>query len=192
MATANLLVIDDFNEALWKGNKMNISTNVFMKWQIIILFLFINYYWPTNPYFFGNVSGNSELIFFRPNFYISGPVSPTQIPEFWTRLLFPTNLQPPIGMVSIQSNSETKDTCTHILFQGFAFQGRVWLFSFLVHYYALSVVPPSLTFHIFKFSSETAEQNSMKLDRKQDLNVLYQVCVFWTDKKNKMAASTSD
>ena len=28
----------------------------------------------------------------------------------------------------------------------------------------------------------------MKLDRKQDLNVLYQVCVFRTDRKNKMAA----
>ena len=43
-----------------------------------------------------------------------------------------------------------------------------------VHYcdHALSVVRPSLTFHIFDFSSETAEQNSMKLDRKQDLKVL--------------------
>ena len=49
-----------------------------------------------------------------------------------------------------------------------------------VHYcdHALSVVCPSLTFHIFDFSSETAEWNSTKLDRKQDLNVLYQVCVF--------------
>ena len=32
----------------------------------------------------------------------------------------------------------------------------------------------------------------MKLDRKQDLNVLYQVCVFWADLKNKMAALASD
>ena len=31
---------------------------------------------------------------------------------------------------------------------------------------------------ITDFSSETAERNSTKLDRKQDLNVLYQVCVF--------------
>ena len=30
----------------------------------------------------------------------------------------------------------------------------------------------------FDFSSETAERNSTKLDRKQDLNVLYQVCAF--------------
>ena len=60
-----------------------------------------------------------------------------------------------------------------------------------VHYcdHALSVVRP---FHIFNFSSETAEQNSTKLDRKQELNILYQVCVFQVDRKNKMAALASD
>ena len=41
--------------------------------------------------------------------------------------------------------------------------------------------PSSLTFHIFDFS-ETAELNSMKLDGKQDLNVVYQVCVFQADR----------
>ena len=45
---------------------------------------------------------------------------------------------------------------------------------------------------IFDFSSETAEWNSTKLDRKQDLNVLYHVCVFQVDRKNKMAALASD
>ena len=45
---------------------------------------------------------------------------------------------------------------------------------------------------IFDFSSVTAEQNSKKLDRKQDLNVLYQVCVFRADQNNKMAAPASD
>ena len=55
-----------------------------------------------------------------------------------------------------------------------------------------SSVRPSLTFHIFDFSSETTEHNSTKLDRKQDLNVLYQVCVFRADRKNKMAALASD
>ena len=53
-------------------------------------------------------------------------------------------------------------------------------------------VCPSLFFHIFDFSSKTAKQNSTKLDRKQDLNVLYQVCVFQADRKNKMAALASD
>ena len=35
----------------------------------------------------------------------------------------------------------------------------------------VSVIRPSLTFHIFNFSSETAERNSTKLDWEQDLNV---------------------
>ena len=51
---------------------------------------------------------------------------------------------------------------------------------------------PLIGWDIFDFSSETAERNSTKLDRKQDLNVLYQVCVFRADGKNKMAALASD
>ena len=45
---------------------------------------------------------------------------------------------------------------------------------------------------IFDFSSETAERNSTKLDRKQDRNVFYQVCVFQADRKKKMATVASD
>ena len=52
--------------------------------------------------------------------------------------------------------------------------------------------PWSLTFHIFNISSETSERNSTKPDRKQDLNVLYKVCVFRADRENKMAALHSD
>ena len=51
---------------------------------------------------------------------------------------------------------------------------------------------PLIGWDIFDFSSETAEQNSRKLYRKQDLNVLYQVCVLRADRKNKMAALASD
>ena len=51
---------------------------------------------------------------------------------------------------------------------------------------------PLIGWDIFDFSSETAEQNSTKLDRMQDLNALYQVCVFQADQKNKMAALASD
>ena len=51
---------------------------------------------------------------------------------------------------------------------------------------------PLIGWDIFDFFSETAEQNSTKLDRKQDLNVLYQLCVFRADRKNKMVALTSD
>ena len=44
-----------------------------------------------------------------------------------------------------------------------------------------SVFRKSVNLHNFDFSPETAEQNSMKLDRKQCINVLLQVCVFRTD-----------
>ena len=52
--------------------------------------------------------------------------------------------------------------------------------------------PSGVNFHIFDFSSETTKWNSTKLDIKQDLNALYQVCVFRADRKNKMAALASD
>ena len=45
--------------------------------------------------------------------------------------------------------------------------------------------PSSLAFNIFNFSSKTAEQNWTKIDRKQDLHVLYQVWVFKADPKKK-------
>ena len=51
---------------------------------------------------------------------------------------------------------------------------------------------PLIGWGIFYFSSETAEWNSTKLDRNHDLNILYQVCVFRADRKNKMAAQASD
>ena len=51
---------------------------------------------------------------------------------------------------------------------------------------------PLIGWDISDFSSETAEQNSTKFDRKQYLNVLYQVCIFRADRKNKMAALASD
>ena len=47
---------------------------------------------------------------------------------------------------------------------------------------------PLIDWDIFGFFSETAERNSIKLDRKQDINVLYQICVFRADQKTKMAA----
>ena len=51
---------------------------------------------------------------------------------------------------------------------------------------------PLIGWDIIDLSSETAEPNGKKLNRKQDLKVLYQVCVFRADRKNKMAAIASD
>ena len=42
------------------------------------------------------------------------------------------------------------------------------------------------------FSSAMAEQNLTKLDRKQELNILYQVCVFPAVLKTNMAILASD
>ena len=44
----------------------------------------------------------------------------------------------------------------------------------------------------FVFFSEIAERHSTKLDRKQDYNILYEVCVFRVDWINKMATPASD
>ena len=44
---------------------------------------------------------------------------------------------------------------------------------------------PLIGSDIFDFSSETAVRNSTKLDRKQNHNVLYQVCVFRADRKKQ-------
>ena len=45
---------------------------------------------------------------------------------------------------------------------------------------------PLIGWDIFDFSSETAEQNSTKFDRKQDINILHQDCVFLANRKNKI------
>ena len=50
----------------------------------------------------------------------------------------------------------------------------------------------SLTFYIFNFSPAMAEQNSSKLDRKQDFNILYEVFVFQAYRKTKMALPAFD
>ena len=59
--------------------------------------------------------------------------------------------------------------------------------------FVISRCPSShVNFHIFDFSSETTEQILTTLDRKQELNVLYQVSVFCADPSSKMAALASD
>ena len=51
---------------------------------------------------------------------------------------------------------------------------------------------PLIGWVVFDFSSQTAEQNSTILDRKQYINVLYKVCVFRVDRKHKMVDLASD
>ena len=46
---------------------------------------------------------------------------------------------------------------------------------------------PMIDLNIVDFS-ETAERNLLKLDKKQELNVIYQVCVFWVDRKTRWSS----
>ena len=101
--------------------------------------------------------------------------------------------RPPIGWYIFDFPSETAERNSTILGRRQDLNVLYQVFSApepkaQVHYcdHALSAVRrPSLTFHIFDFSSETAEWNSTKLDRKQYLNVLYQVCVFFFGRSGK-------
>ena len=62
---------------------------------------------------------------------------------------------------------------------------RVRVKAVWVAFYYCCVVRPS----VVNFFTETTGRNSIKLTRKQVLNILYQVCVFWADQKTKMVPS---
>ena len=73
-----------------------------------------------------------------------------------------------------------------------------FLFCFSLLFIVITRCPssfrPSVTvnFSHYRLLLKTAYWNSTKLNRKQGLNVLYQVCVFRTDWKNKMAILDSN
>ena len=101
-------------------------------------------------------------------------------PGLWLAETFSTSpLKPPNGIHRNLTGSKISTSSTTFVFFGPIGKTRwpPW---------------PLIGWDIFDFSSETAERNSTKVDRKQDLNVLYQVCVFRADRKNKMAALASD
>ena len=101
-------------------------------------------------------------------------------PGLWLAETFLTSpLKPLNGIQQNLTGSKISTSCTRFVFFGPIGKTRWPLW-------------PLIGWDIFDFSSETTELNSTKLDRKQDLNVLYQVCVFWADRKNKMAALASD
>ena len=111
-------------------------------------------------------SGRSEKQDGRPGLWLAE--------TFWTSLLKPLN-----GIQRNLTGSKISTSSTKFVFLGPIGKTRwpPW---------------PLIGWDIFDFSFETAKRNSTKLDRKQDLNVLYQFCVFRADQKNKMAALASD
>ena len=101
-------------------------------------------------------------------------------PGRWFAETFSTSvLKPSSGIQRNLTGSKIKASSTKFVFFGQIGKTR-W------------PLRPLIGWDIFDFSSETAERNSTKLKRKQDLNDLYQVCVFRADRKNKMAALASD
>ena len=87
-------------------------------------------------------------------------------PGLWLAETFSTSpLKPPNGIQQNLTGSKISTTSTKFVFFGPIGKTRwpPW---------------PLIGWDILDFSSETAERPATKLDRKKDLNVLFQVCVF--------------
>ena len=116
-----------------------------------------------------------------PNFCFSGRSEKQDgRPGLWLAETFSTSpLKPLNGIQQNLTGSKISTSSTKFVFFGSIGKTR-W--------------PPRhlIGWDIFDFSFETPQRNSRKLDRKQDLNTLYQDCVFRADQKNKMAALDSD
>ena len=128
-----------------------------------------------------NLTG-SKLFISSTKFVFFGPIWKTRWPP-WPLILaekFLTSLMKPLnGIQRKLTGSKISNSSTKFVFFGLIGKTR-W------------PPQPLISWDIFDFFSETAERNSTKLHRKEDLNVLYQVCVFRADRKNKMAALASD
>ena len=97
----------------------------------------------------------------------------------------------------VNADRKTKMAASHfdwlrhfllLLWNGWTEFYKIWQEAFNLKYVYLGLIgkprrPPwsLIGWDIFDFSSENGKRNSTKLDRKQDLNVLYQLCVLDQD-----------
>ena len=89
-------------------------------------------------------------------------------PGLWLAETFSTSLKPLNGIQRNLTENKISTSSTKFVFFG-PIENTRW------------PPRPLIGWDISDFYSETAERNSTKLDRKQDLNILYQVCVFRAD-----------
>ena len=102
-----------------------------------------------------------------------------KIPDLWLTETFWTSPHKPLKRIQQNLTGSKISMCsTKFVFFGLIRKTRL---------------PPwsRIGWDFFNFS-ETAERNSTKLDRKQDLNVLYQVVFFRADWKHNMTAASYD
>ena len=118
-------------------------------------------------------------VFYQVYFFSGRSEKQDGRPGLWLTETFSTSLKPLNGIQRNLTGSKISMSSTKFVFFGPIGKTRwpPW---------------PLIGWAVFNFSSETPERNSTKLVMKQDPNVLYQVCVFWVDWKNKMAALASD
>ena len=128
-----------------------------------------------------NLTG-SKISTSSTKFVFFGPIGKTRWPPC-----------PLIGWDIFDFSSETAERNSNETWQEARSQGPLQSMCFSGRLKKTRWPPwPLIGWDIFDFSSETTERPATKLVRKQDLNVLYKVCVFRADSKNKMAALASD
>ena len=71
---------------------------------------------------------------------------------------------------------------------GHRLRAQVLYYDHVLSYVRPSILLSMLPFQILDFFSQSAEQNLTKLHRKQDLNVIYQICVLSAHWKIRLAA----
>ena len=116
-------------------------------------------------------------------FVFFGPIGKTRWPPRPSLAeIFSTSLKPQNGIQQNLTWSKILTSSTMFVFTG---KTRFYQVSAFGPIEQTRLPPlPLIGCDIFDFS-ETAERNSTKLHRKQDLNVLYQICVFRANRKKQ-------
>ena len=188
-STSPLKPLTEFNKT-WQEARFNVLHQVRVFWadrknkMAILAYDWLKHFWPLlwiRLTEFNETWQEARSQHPPPSLCFSGRSEKQDgCPGLWLAETFSTSPLNPLNRIQWNlTGSKISTSSTKFVFYGLIGKTR-WLSW------------PLIGWDIFDFSSETAEWNSTKLDRKQDLNVLYQVCVFRVNLKNKMAALATD